>query len=222
MFIPREKPPGIRYSGRLAFVIHGLNENIDRLRVEDLTLIDPTLEIETGPVLAFDLRRNWLAYIEESLEGPVRVILRDLGTDESIIVADGLRLEFRCPALFLAENSLVWSEPTADGLSRVYVYDIPSDTTWLWADAVLGRLAGASDEYFVTEEYVERLPQKPDKFIIRRCDLDSDVREFADFHADGLAGQTGVIGDRAVWVNPERKIVLAPLGGGDRIIFRPF
>lgn len=208
--------------GRLAFVIHDLDDVVDWLRVEDLILIDPSLEIETEVVFAFDLRGNRLAYIEESVDGPVRVMLRDLSTDERLIVGDHLRLTGPSPTVFLGENRVVWAEPSSDGLSSVYAYDIPSGSTRLWADDVSGTLAGANDDYFVTEEYVERLPQQANKFIVHRYDADGHVRKLADFRADGLAGQVGVIGDRAVWVNPERKIVVAPLGDGDRISFRPF
>ncbi len=55
-----------------------------------------------------------------------------------------------------------------------------------------------------------------------RYDADGKRKKLAEFNADGFAGQSQILGGRAVWVNPDRRIVIQPLTGGDRKIFRPF
>jgi hypothetical protein len=227
--------------GRLAFTIADLNDasgpaiddegNVPalsalparRLRVEDLDGLEPTLEIEAPAIGRFALRGSRLAYVAESEDGTIDLWLRDLNTDVSEIVAENLHVDdLNEIRVAWSANKLWWREPAAENLSRVWAFDLVEGTVELRSEAVIGRLVGGDDDRFVTEEYVRRLPQQADRIKIRRYDADGKVKELASFRADGLAGQTTVMGDRAVWVNPERKIVIAPLAGGDRTIVKPF
>lgn len=209
--------------GRLAFVLINVDDASQRLRIEDLTGLEPATELEARSFWRFQLRGDRLAYVAESEGGTVDLLLRNLSTNETAVVAPGLRAEFPVDVqLALTDNFVVWSEPNFEDSDRVMAYNIVDGTTTVWADSVIGILAGANDEHFVTEEFVERYPDAANKYKVRRYDLNGSVRVLAEFRADGLAGQTTVIGDRAAWVNPERKVVLAPLAGGDRTIFEPF
>lgn len=83
-------------------------------------------------------------------------------------------------------------------------------------------MAGAADEYFVTEEYTSSGRSGVERIVVRQYDQAGEEKRLATFRADGLAGQTQIIGDQAAWVNPERRVTLAPLSGGGRTQFRPF
>jgi hypothetical protein len=208
--------------GRVAYVVQDIDTLIDFIRIEDLTGIEPTIEIESNNVGQLALSGDRLVYTEESEDGYVRVLLRDLDTDEVVILSDNIRTDWLWPIrVFLTANSVVWSEPTLEDTRRILVYDIPSDTVRVWAEDVEGVLAGATDTYFVTELEIIRTTSR-DRIAVWRYDLDGKSKKLAEFRADGLAGQVAVAGDRAVWVNPERRIVIAPLAGGDRQIFKPF
>jgi hypothetical protein len=210
-------------NGRLAFVLVNVNDGSERLRVEDLIGIEPTLEIEADAFWRFNIRGDRLAYIAASTDGTVELRLHRLSTGESTVIASSIRAEFPIDVrLTLTDNLVVWSETTFTGTSRVMAYHVVDASTRVLADSAVGVLVGANDEFFVTEEYVVRFPQRPNLFKVRRYAHDGQVRVLAEFRADGLAGQTTVLNDRAAWVNPERKIVLAPLRGGDRTIFAPF
>ena len=95
-------------------------------------------------------------------------------------------------------------------------------TTRTWADAVDGELTGAADNHFLTEEYVLGNNNMTERIVIRLREVEGNERKLADFRADVLAGQSCIRGDRAIFVNPDRRIVVAPLDGGDRVNFRPF
>jgi hypothetical protein len=209
--------------GRLAFALFDEENVVPRLRVVDLTGVEPTLEFDTGRIESFDLLANRLAYSETEENGDARLVLKNLSiTDDGLTeIAHFDPSEYDVP-VFQSNNGVVWSEGSHEGLVRVMRYDVPTGTTRVWADAASGVLTGASDDFFITEELVERYPQNPNQIVVRRYSADGQVRVFARFRADGLSGQSLVIGLRAAWVNPERKIVLAPLGGGDRTIFQPF
>ncbi len=107
-------------------------------------------------------------------------------------------------------------------MSRIRAYDIPTGTTRLWADDVIGDLTGATDDFFITEQYVTNSPEGADRIVLRRYDAEGRAVKLADFRAQGLAGQSRILGDRAAWVNPERRILLQPLAGGDRTRFDPY
>ncbi|NOT00284.1 MAG: hypothetical protein HOP29_06615 [Phycisphaerales bacterium] len=213
--------PGLAIGyGRLVFSYSDTSADVDRLRVVDLHDEAPDIEIEAAWFGSFSVRGDRLVYSAATIDGGAVVVLRNLATDEETIVDEGgTAVVFE---LGLADNSVVWAEYGLGDTRRVWRFDIPTGTKRLWVDGVVGRMAGASDEFFVTEETVYRLPQAPDKLVIRRYDADGRMRQLASFRADGLAGQTRVIGSRVAWVNPERRVVLAPLAGGDRITFRPF
>ena len=207
-------------AGRLAFVVTDENSQTAVLHLEDLYGTVPGLEIETKWITAIDLKGARLAYAGADLDGVLRIHLRDLNADTDTTVAE-LRAEFGVWGLGLTENRLFWEETVDYERSRVVVFDVPTNETRVWADSAPGRFAGANDEYFVTEEYFER-DNGAGVYTIRRFDELGREKKLATFRADGLAGQTTVLGDRVVWVNPDRKIVITPLAGGDRISFRPY
>lgn len=210
--------------GRLAFPLFDENNDSYRLRVQDLTGAEPTLELELAELGAFELRGDRLAYVARDDFGFVNVVVRDLATDAEATIAENLRVDSPFEvAIAIAANRVVWSVPSSGvSTSDVSAYDLTDGTTRTIAEAALGSLSGANDQYFVTEEYVVRLPQAADRYKVRRYDENGNARVLAEFRADGLAGQTRVVGDRAAWVNPDREVVLAPLAGGDRTIFKPF
>lgn len=212
--------------GRIAFVIFDSAAQTMRLHVEDLLSVDPAIEIETSSNFwSFSLRGDRLAYAAGDYGGPKQVVLRDLATDAVEIVAEGIRVgptedDFK---VFQGANSVIWTESgSTAGETRVMHYDVPTGVTRVWAESLQGNLAGVSDDYLITEETVFRTPRQSDQIVIRRYDAAGKVKKLATFQAGGFAGQTTVFGDRVSWVNPERKIVVMPLAGGDRIIFRPF
>ena len=170
------------------------------------------------------LFRSRLAYVEETRDGAVNLVLHNLAAGDEFVLAENVRAEYLGPIrIFVTNNTVTWSEPAvSDGISKIVAMDLPGNTTRILHDAVTGYLTGATDEHFITEEYVYRR-DKRDRIVIRRYTADGREKELADFVATGLAGQSRVIGRYAAWVNPERKIVLEPLDGhGDKISFRPF
>lgn len=206
--------------GRLAFGVSDQDSQTSTLHVEDLNGTSPGLEIETNWISAMDLKRARLAYAGADLDGVFRVHLRDLSSDTDTVVAE-LQADARVWSLALTENRLFWAELVDYGRSGVLVYDIPTMQARVWADSAAGTFVGANDEYFVTEEYTER-EDGALLYTVRRFDQQGREKKLATFRADGLAGQATVLGDRVVWVNSERKIVIAPLAGGDRLSFRPY
>jgi hypothetical protein len=209
-------------NGRLAFVIQNFVDGGFVLRVEDLSEIEPAVEIQADWIADMQLRGDRLGYLETAPGDVSRIVLRDLATGDATIVASLSPGQWSA-RLFLANNTLVWSEPNPADVARVTAYDIPTGRTRVWADAVPGELAGASDVFFVTETYISDLKgDKPERIAVTRYDIDGGSKELARFNAGGFAGQTQVLGNRAIWVNPDRKIVIQPLAGGERDIFRPF
>ncbi len=209
--------------GRVAFLTETDGTNGVTLRVHDVAGSDSPIVVEARSVLSFALHGNRLAYIEEDASGSLRVIMRDLATTDVTTLADHIRVTDCEPVgIFLTANHAVWSEPAGDDLSRALSYEIPTAETRVFADTIVGRLVGADDRHIVTEEYVDRGSNKPNLVVVRRYDGDGKKKKLAEFRADGLAGQTTVIGHSAVWVNPGRKIVSAPLEGGDRRAFSAF
>ncbi len=177
--------------------------------------------------LHFQLRGDTLAYVSVNSVnnelGAFRITLHNLDSGESRVIQESVRNQWSEDVpLYLTLNALVWSEPTSGGLSRVTRYDLPSDEVRVWSDSVVGVLTGATDEFFITEEFVENFPDEANRIVVRRYNAEGVVTKLADFRADGLAGQSRILGNRAAWVNPDREIVLAPLAGGDRKQFKPF
>ena len=213
-------PPLVLDDGRVAFVVIDGNTVQHSLRVEELGGNALGVEIIGERFADVRLSGDRLAYVFRDLDGVSQVVLRDLISGESTIIAT-VDDDFHDSILFLTENLVVWAEPGIDDW-RVSAYDIPTGTTFVWADGVSSEPVGASDEFFITQEHQVRLPSEPDRFIIRRYDRAGGVRELARFRDTGLSGQATVLGDRAAWVNPERRVLLAPLAGGDRIRFSPF
>ncbi len=207
--------------GRLAFVIEDFLNGGVVLHVEDLNEVEPAVEIESDWIADVRLRGNALVYVESVEGGPVRIVLRDLPSGESTVVAPNLPPGDWRARLYLADNTLVWSELDSADVSRIMTYDVPTGATRVWADAVAGELAGASDEFFVTATYIAN-QGKPDRIAVTRYGADGKSKELARFDANGFAGQTQVLGNRVIWVNPDRKIVIQPLAGGERDLFKPF
>ena len=206
-------------SGRLAFQIVDFDSGLSTLRVEDLRGAEPAREFD-GDVSNVRLRGSRLAYVGETDAGSSEVILHDLATGEATVIAPNVA--GGVPYLFLTDNRVVWAERISADLFRVRAHDLPSGTTFVWADAVAGALTGASDEFLLAEEFTDRFPDKPNRIAVVRYDADGKRKKLDEFNADGFAGQSQILGGRAVWVKPDRRIAVQPLAGGDRKIFRPF
>lgn len=208
---------------RLAYDVADWGSGDFRIEIASLDGSEPVQVIATEGSAKLRLQGDWLAYTEFGTDR-TRVLLHNLASGEVSVVSENVLL----PAyfeheLFLSGNSVVWNESAASPeLSRIMAYDIPSATTRLWADDVIGDLTGATDDFFITEQYVNNFPEGADRIVLRRYDADGKTVKLADFRADGLAGQSRILGDRAAWVNPERRILLQPLGGGDRTRFDPY
>lgn len=208
-------------NGRLAYILVNRVTQRDRLRVVDLTAVDPTWQFSADRVGDFEMSHERLVYVVQD-GGVISVIFRDLRMGAEIALAVDIRAtSVEDINVAIANNTIVWSEPLSDGPSRIMAYDVPTGETWVWVDAVDGRLAGASDTHFVTQQRIIRV-NKDDKIEIRRYDAEGKSKELADFSADGQAGQARVLGNFAAWVNPKREVVLSPLTGGDKIKFDPF
>ena len=207
-------------NGRLAFVVTNTPTGSDELHVVDLTGSEEPRVIESDWIVSIALRSDWLAYAE-MVGYTTRVMLRDLSTDETTVLASDSRNDWGTRVL-LTDNAVVWSEWNQFDSVRIVIYDIPTATTRVWIDAVGGMLTGATDDYFITEESVYNENTGVERIIVRRYDSEGQERKLADFRADGLAGQSCIIGDNAAWVNPDREVLLAPLAGGSRTSFRPF
>ena len=215
-------PFGLRLSeGRLVYLTNSSGFADSRLNVEDLDGIEPSLSIEVGGIWSMDLRGERLVYVERTEQEGARVVMRNLSTDEVNTIAE-LSRSAVWSEVRVTLNSIVWSEESDSGLQRVWRHDLASGETRLWADAVPGVLAGANDDYFVVEETQYNDIADPTRIIVRKYDSEGRGKKLAEFRADGLAGQTTVLGNRVAWVNADRRVVIAPLSGGDRISFRPF
>lgn len=209
--------------GRVAFVMGtGVEGNVI-IRIEDLTGGEPTRDIDAGWWWSnFDLKGNLLAYQVRPDEGSQQLFLLDLASEEEPVLLAELPPSTAFESVHITDNKVVWDEWTGITSAGVKAYDIPSGTTRTWADAVDGKLTGAADNHFLTEEYVLGNNNMTERIVIRLREVEGNERKLADFRADGLAGQSCILGDRAIFVNPDRRIVVAPLDGGDRVNFRPF
>ncbi|MGE3182919.1 MAG: hypothetical protein AB7N71_14910 [Phycisphaerae bacterium] len=147
--------------------------------------------------------------------------LSDLATDDETVIATNVRFAGRTPA-FLTNNTVLFATIGSTGDTRVSRYDLTTGVTTVIVDAVSGFVTGASDDFFITEEDVFTNDDATRRIAIRRYDDEANNKKLAEFRADGLAGQSRIIGDRAIWVNRERKIIIAPLAGGDRTSIKPF
>jgi hypothetical protein len=119
-------------------------------------------------------------------------------------------------------NRVVWSEEVDLDHARVVALDRSSGEIKTLAETVSGRLAGATDSAIVIEETFTAENDITSRIAIRRQNDDGSVDELANIRADRRAGQTIVVGDRAVFVNDDQKIVVVPLNGGERFNFQPF
>ena len=140
---------------------------------------------------------------------------------------DVLGTGFSHLAIFLTDNSAVWSEQSAPNLVRVFRHDIPTGQTTVWTTDESGRLFGATDAFLLFEDFLKRddpfvAGDRADRIMVRRVDRDGKSKEIGDFRIDGLAGQARVIGNRAVFVNGDRKVVIVPFDGRNRNSFKPF
>lgn len=207
-------------AGRLAFVVADEISGTASLHVESLRNAEPGLEIEAQWISAIELKGARLAYASMDTDGVFRVHLRDLLTGADTVVTES-QAGVNATGLALTENRLFWADTVGDQRIRVVALDIPTNVTRVWTDSALGFLAGANDEFFLTEEFTENR-NGAGIYVIRRFDEQGREKKLATFRADGLAGQATVVGDRAVWVTPDRRIVIAPLPGGDRLSFRPY
>jgi hypothetical protein len=208
--------------GRVAFMVgDGAATPGAWLRIEDLEGAQAGREIETGFRFVFDLRGNLFVY-ELYHDELSELILLDLTTDETLTLAGDLPSGTFIGNVFFTNNRVVWSERGEDGVTRIVAYELASGATSVWADAVSGRLTGATDDHFLTEEYRLGSNNITERIYIRLHEVGGRVRNLADFRADGLAGQSRILGDRVVFVNAQRRIVIVPIYAGERTSFKPF
>lgn len=199
--------------GRVAVLLASLADGVsDELRLYDLSNPDTPILFTAQRIEQIALRGDRLAYIADGQ----RIVLHDRITNTTTEIPAGDQ-----PAdLALTDNHIVWGQARPNGSRAVYAYAIPTGILTLWADAVDGRIAGASDEYFITETATLGRNDRTWRIMIRRYDAAGAVKTLADFRADGLAGQTMVLGDRVVFVNADAKVVVVPFQGG-RFNFQP-
>ncbi len=205
---------------RVVFALFDSESGAEFVRVVDLLQPDAALEIEVAGFVHAMLDNDRLLLVEADEDGNATITLRDLATDERAVVAENVRSRFGVNA-FLTPNFVVWSDTDVNGDARVTRYEIETGESRVWAPSVNGRLTGAADDFFLTEEVIEERGE-PTRIAVFRYNDDGTSKRLARFRADGLAGQSRIIGDRAVWVNKDRRIVVAPLVGGDRTIIKPF
>lgn len=208
-------------AGRAAFVTRELDVELDVLRVVDLGSRAVAAELSAAQVVSFDLKVNRLAWAERTA-GEVIVRLRDLATGEDRTLATGIRADAGEVDVFVTLNAVVWNEPTSAGVSRVVSFDLLEGRQVVRADAIPGALAGATDTALVTQEYTQASLAAPRRITIRRHRPDEPDKVLAEFRADGLAGQARILGDRIVFVNRDRKVVVASLVGEGRTNFEPY
>ncbi|MCB9854022.1 MAG: hypothetical protein H6819_13050 [Phycisphaerales bacterium] len=211
-------------AGRLAVILADTQTELTSIRIVDLFAGSADIEFEVGSsLISADLSGNRFAYVALVNNGVV-VALRDLATGESTILPEGnVGSGPFVTDVYLTPNSVVWSQYASPDLIRVSRYDIPTGQTRVISEGLVGRLAGATDEFLLTEEYVYRNDNgKADLIKVRRIANDGKEKKLGEFKANGLAGQARVIGNRAVWVNANREIVIAPFDNRDRNSFKPF
>lgn len=199
---------------RVAVLLDGASDAAaDRVRLFDLR--DPSApdEFAAGRIGGLVLRGDRMAFLADD----ARIVLVELVAGSTVEVPAARALD-----LTLANNHVVWTVAGSSGSSAVYAYSIPDGVTKIWADAVPGRLAGATDDHFVTETTEIGSNGRTFRVVVRRYEVAGGSRVLADFRADGLAGQTMVLGNRAVFVNADRRIVVVPFDGGERFNFRPY
>lgn len=200
--------------GRVAVLLAALADGVsDELRLYDLAAPESPILFTAQRIEQVALRGDRLAYVADG----ERIVLYDHITRTTTEFPAG-----DSPTdVTLTDNHVVWGQLRPNGARAVYAYAIPTGTMTLWADAVDGRIAGATDEYFITETSTIGRNNVTWRIVIRRYDSTGAAKTLADFRADGLAGQTMVMGDRVVFVNAEARIVVVPFQGGGRFNFRP-
>ncbi len=202
-------------------------ELVDQLVVEDLTGREPVRQFEAGLMHELHLRGDYLAYTASD-DSPTRIMLHNLSTGEAITVAEDVSNDIDAVYIELAQESLAWAvehwtDSGETGLSDVYVYDIRSGETQLWAERVPGNLRGATREYFlVVDGRLGFVFAPPAPITIRRYDREGNAVKLDEFPFTAGTGAAHVIGDWAVWTNGTWQIVLEPLAGGERRIIDPF
>ncbi|MEK6676560.1 MAG: hypothetical protein AABZ47_13020, partial [Planctomycetota bacterium] len=192
LFLPSNEPglllvhPSVKVSaGRAAYSLQDTENDSFVLRVKDLAGSEPTIEVENVGS-TFSLDNDRLAFIRRN--GPTSdLVLKGLSTGEDIVIEghldDGRVLGSR---IVMSDNSVVWQDENSGPIFR---YDIPTGETRVWKDTVTGFLVGATDEFFIVEEYVYRSNQA-DQIRVTRTDSAGEVRTLATFVEEGLAGQT--------------------------------
>lgn len=211
---------GVRLSeGRVAVLVTDLaSETGSSVLVYDANSDAAPLELQTVALSGLDLRGSRLAYVAPTANA-FEVRLADLATGSDITVST----EIAAPqTLYLSDNRAVWSREAGDSLSTIIGFDIPTGIISVVRDAVPGVLAGASDAAFATEETNVGRNGITERHEVVLYAADAAPRVLGDFRADGLSGQTAVLSDRVVFVNATGKIVVVPLGRGDRFNFEPF
>lgn len=205
--------------GRLVMVLAPVAEiGASRILVQSTLDDSPDGSFFGGFIRALDLRGTRLVYVNRTDVGDNLHLVDLVSGDDRVVAASDQTI----PDVYLTNNYIVWSEVARDGDPlRILAYDLVNDAIVVWTDAVRGRLAGANDRYWITQR-IERRDRGTEIVIIERHESGAATRRLADFRNDGRAGQTRVLGDRVVFVNADRKIVVVPLDGSGRFNFNPF
>jgi hypothetical protein len=200
-------------SGRLAILLGATDgSGRSRILIQSTFSDTPTADISTAFVLSFDLRDTRLAYtVATDIGGELH--LANIATGEDRVIASSDR---PLPQVFLSNNFVIWSDSTG-----IMAHEIATAANFVWSDAVDGQLVGANDTYFITQR-IQRRDSGAAVVVVERHEPGGKSRTLADFADDGRAGQAQVMGERVVFVNADRKIVVVPLNGDDRFNFEPF
>jgi hypothetical protein len=163
----------------------------------------------------FALRNGKLAYFAGDGEEDARLHVRELpGASETTVAVT------RDPAsVWLTDNSVVWAEYLDAGIT-VSRHDLVTGETRVLESGLEGALVGAVDDAFVTE--ASTYEGRRYRVKVRVHEIDGEARTLAEFDDDGLAGQTQVLGNRVVFVNADRKVVVVSLDDEGRFNFEPF
>ena len=205
-------------------VVFGLFDPVNRqfaVRVVDLAQPERATEFSTHWPTRTALRGDLLMYAEWPGAQEARITLRNLATDETTVVTDSWTAGDPSDVALTA-NTVVYAARAGGEPAAIYQYDMRSGATDLLATGVEGRLAGASDDYFLIQDHYYASNDITGRISIVRYDRAGNHKELADFRAQGRAGQAQIAGDNAVWVNKDREIIIAPLSGGNRTTVKPF
>lgn len=205
--------------GTLIAMVQSLGEDANsRLHVFDADSGEERFLLTAAVVSPLSLLGDQLVYWKSS-GALYRLVGFNVVSGENVTLAETTSLPLD---VYQSAGRIVWSENIDFEHVRVMALDRASGQVATLMDIISGRLAGATDTVFVSEESFTADNGVTGRLAIRRHDADGTVAELADIRDDRRAGQTFVAGERAVFVNDDQKIVVVPLNGGERFNFSAF